>query len=41
MTDTDTTPDRRIPGFLIILILVAILGGAAYLIWSNATGQPG
>lgn len=37
MTDA---PDRRVPGWLIILGISAILGLAAWIILTNATGAP-
>ena len=38
---SDPAPDRRIPGFLFVILLVLILGGVAYALVSVAQGEPG
>ena len=38
--DAERTRDHRVPGMLIVLLITALLGLAAWLLLSNATGQP-
>lgn len=42
MNENDSpTPDRRIPGVVFIVLLIAILATAAIVIKTCATGEPG
>lgn len=36
----DTSPDPRVPGFLVVLFVVAILALVAWAIMTFATGEP-
>ena len=40
-SDLPPPPDRKIPGFVFVLLLLAILGAVAWGIVSMATGEPG